>query len=113
MSDFSSKDGFTCRSAASIALEISIAEKRDEFRTQCFSRAAQRKIAGWIRGRRHGAQLPTFFVDDAFAANDHDIFLKVIEVLHTFDDAFDLEWIFRDQNDVRLSISRPECDVTG
>src|SRR5262249_28071530 len=113
MSDLSGKDGFFWRSSAPIALEVSIAEKRDEFRTQCFSRAAQYKIAGRVRGCRHGAQLPAFLVDDAFTANDHDIFLKVVEVPHTFDNALDIEWIFRDQNYVRLSISRAECDITG
>src|SRR5436309_2515585 len=113
MTDFSREDGFPRRSAAAVELEVPVAEHLDHFRTQRFRRTGQGDIASGICRAGYRTELAPFVVDDAFSANDDDVLLKVIEIPDPFDNAFDIDRMLGNQNDVRLPVSRAEGDIPG
>ena len=52
-------------------------------------------------------------VDDALAADDDDVLLQVVELLHPLDEQLDVERMLGHQDDVRLAVGRAERDVAG
>ena len=72
--------------AAAIPLKVAVAEHLDQLRAQRLRRAAQRHVAGRVGGRRFRAELVALLVHDAFAADDDDVLLEVVEVLDAFDE---------------------------
>ena len=113
VSDFAGEDRFPRRIASPVPLEVAVADQLDQFGPQGFRCSAQHEIASGIRGSRFRAKLIAFLVDDAFAAHNDDVLLKVIEILHTLHEQFDIERMFRDQDNVWLAIRRTQSNVAG
>src|SRR5439155_699037 len=110
---FPGEYGFLRRSAATIKLEILISQHLHYSGAQCLRGPAQGHITGRIGRSRHSAKLAAALVDDALAANDYDVLLQVVQVSDTFDQQLDVERVFGNQDDIRLSVSRSEGDVAG
>ena len=60
-----------------------------------------------------GAKLDALLVDDALAADDDDVLLQIVDLLHAFDEQLEFERMLGHQNDVRLPVGRAERDVAG
>src|SRR5262245_4898307 len=108
MPDFSCENSFPRRAASTIKLKISIPYHRNKLVPQGLSRSAQGDVSGRVRGPRFSTQLPPLFIDNPFATNDHDVLLQIVEMLHSLDDVFNVERMFRYQDDVGPPVCRSE-----
>ena len=79
VADFAGEDGLLGGFAAPIKLEIPVANHLDQLRAQRLGRAAQHHVAAGVRGFGFRAQFAALLVHDAFAADDDDVFLQVVE----------------------------------
>ena len=99
--------------AAAIELEVAIADHLNEFRAEGFGSAAENDVAGGVGGFGFCAQFAALFVDDSFAADDDDVFLKVVDVFDAFDEAFEVERMLWDERDIRTAVGGAEREVAG
>src|SRR5215831_10878350 len=113
VADFSGEDGFRSGISAAVLLEILVAERFTKPVAERFSGAGQYKIAGRIRGFRYSAKSPSLFVDDSFAAHDHDVLLKVVQIFHPLDEPFNIQRHLGNKDDVGLPVSAAERNVPG
>ena len=91
VADFAGEDRLLGRFAAAVKLEISVANHLDQLRAQRLRRAAQDHVAGRVGGFGFRAQFAALFVHDAFAADDDDVFLQIVNVLDALDEQFQVE----------------------
>lgn len=113
VSDFAGEDRFARRVASTIALKVAVPDHLDQLRPQGFRCAAQHEVAAGIRGSRFCTELIAVLVDNPFATNDDDILLKVVQILDPLDEQFDIERMFRDQDNVRLPVCCTQSNVAG
>src|SRR6185295_17638765 len=98
VADFAGEDRFARRFAAAIELKVTVADHLDQSRAQRLGGPRQLHIAGGIRRLAFRSQLAALFIHNSLAANDDDIFLKVIDVFDAGDKVLEVEWMFRNED---------------
>src|SRR6185436_13614861 len=105
VADLPGEDGLTGGLPSSVELKILIADHLDELRAEGFGGPSQLHIAGGVGGLAFRAEFAAFLVDDAFAADDDHVLLKIVGVLHARDEVFEIERVFGHENDVGTAVS--------
>ena len=104
MADFARKDGFLGGIATPVELEMTVTDHLDKLGPESLGGAAQDNVACGVGGFGFGAEFTPLFIDDAFSANDNDIFLKVVDVFDAFSELVEIGSMLGHQNDVGAAI---------
>src|SRR5260370_17009200 len=67
----------------------------------------------WISRFGLRAEFAALFIHDAFTTNDNYILLQIVEMLYALNEVFDIKGMFRHRYDIRTSVGRSECDISG
>jgi hypothetical protein len=112
VADFSGEDCFLGGTAAPIILKVAVGDHANHTIAQRVGRTCEHHIAAGIRGSVF-RKFISLFVHYSFAANDHHIFLQVVQILHAIHKPIDIDGVLRYQNDVGLPVCCPQSDISG
>src|SRR5678816_1565771 len=107
------KDGFFCGVATTIQLKVSVSQPLDQLRPQSFGSATECHVTRGIDGFGPGAELTAVFINNSLPADNDDVLLKIVEILHALDQQIDVQGILGQQNDIGLPVGCTQRDITG
>src|SRR5262245_11989838 len=113
MSNLSGEDGFLGRTSPPIELEVTISQDLDDLGAQRFGGAGESHIARGICCARNRAKLTPAFINYSLTTYNHDILLKVVEMLYALNHKFDIQGTFGDENNVRVAVCCSERNISG